>query len=372
MPISDDHLAALIARRALPGRRKFLGDAAAAAAAVLGAGFGLGRSASAFVQQDAARRQVVVAGRRVRTVDVHAHCAFPEVMALMNRQRSAQDPLIMGPERFRQMDARGIDVAALSINPYWYSAERSLASRIVALQNEKLAELCARHPDRLVACATVALQDPPLAAQQLEDGVKQFGLRGAEISTQVNGEELAAPKFDPFWAKAEELGVLIMMHPQAIPELDRRLAGSGMLSNIVAFPLATTIALSHLIFQGTLDRFPGLKICASHGGGYLGSYIARSDRSCLAFPENCDRPLKKRPSEYLKQLYVDSIVFSAEALRHLVVECGASQIVLGTDYPFPWTVDAVDHILDTPGLSDADREAMLGGTLSALLRLPPA
>jgi len=259
---------------------------------------------------------------------------------------------------------------ALSINPFWYSADRDLARQIIKIQNEKLAELCATHPDRFVAFATVALQHPDLAAEQLEEGVKKLGLRGASIGGNVNGEEISSPKFHPFWAKAEELGALVFIHPQGVPELKQRFQGNGYLANVIGNPLETTIALSHLIFEGTLDRFPGLKICAAHGGGYLPSYADRSDHGCLTAPDGCTKAvLKKRPTEYLKQLYFDSLVFSGEALRHLTAVCGSSQIVMGTDYPFPWTSTAVDHILETPGLKDAEREAMLGGTAAKLLRI---
>ena len=274
----------------------------------------------------------------------------------------------MGPDRIRAMDEQGIDVEALSINSYWYKADRDLARQIIKIQNEKLAELCASQPERFVAFATVALQHPDLAAEQLEEGVKKLGLRGAAIGGSVNGEELADEKFHPFWAKAEQLGVLVFIHPQGSADLEKRLRGNGGLGNVIGNPLETTIALSHLIFEGTLDRFPGLKICAAHGGGYLPSYAARSDAGCVTFADRCGKvQLKKRPSEYLRQLYFDSIVFTPEALRHLVAECGASQIVMGTDYPFPWTKTAVDHILNTPGLSDAERVVMLGGTASRLL-----
>jgi aminocarboxymuconate-semialdehyde decarboxylase len=198
--------------------------------------------------------------------------------------------------------------------------------------------------------------------------VKKLGLRGAAIGGSVNGEELADPKFHPFWAKAEELGCLVFIHPQANPDFEKRLKGNGGLINVIGNPLETTIALSHIIFEGTLDRFPGLKVCAAHGGGYLPSYAARSDAGCTTFPERCSAvQIKKKPTEYLRQLYFDSIVFTPQALRHLVTEVGASQIVMGTDYPFPWTKTSVDHILNTPGLSDADRAAMLGDTAAKLL-----
>jgi aminocarboxymuconate-semialdehyde decarboxylase len=268
------------------------------------------------------------------------------------------------------MDEQGIDVEALSIAPiFWHGADPDLARRVIKLQNEKLAEICAQQSERFVGLASVALQHPQLAAEQLEDAVRQLGMRGALIGGSVNGEDLADEKFNPFWAKAEQLGVLIFIHPQSTAEsvASPRLYGEGALESVIGNPLEMTIALSHLIFEGTLDRYPALKVCAALGGGYLPSYAARTDRGCVVVPRRCTKALKKKPSEYLKQLYYDSMVFTQEGLRHLVAEVGASQIVIGTDYPFPWTKTAVDHILETPGLSDADRIAMLGETAARLL-----
>jgi aminocarboxymuconate-semialdehyde decarboxylase len=253
----------------VPGRREFVRTGIAFV--------GCSLLAAAHAQTGMrARREVLVSGKRVKTIDVHAHVAIPEAMALMGLKVAPQS-LVMGEERIRAMDEQGIDMAALSINPYWYKAERDLAQAVIKLQNERLAELCASKPDRFVAFASVALQHPDLAAQQLEDGVRKLGLRGAAIGGSVFGEELSDPKFHPFWAKAEELGCLVFIHPRGIEDLDKRLKGSGGLANVIGNPIETTIALSHLIFEGTLDRFPGLKICAAHGGGYLPSYPARSD-----------------------------------------------------------------------------------------------
>jgi len=364
-------------------RREFLGDTAGAIAGLAFVDCALKTTPPAYAQaqgQPSAqsqprRREVVINGRRVKTVDVHAHCAVPEAMALMGL-KLGQMPyvpvlhMVQPQERLRAMDEQGIDVEALSINPYWYKADRDVATQLIKIQNEKLAEACAANPERFVAFATVALQFPDLAAQQLEEGVKKYGLRGAGIGGSVNGEDVSNPKFHPFWAKAEQLGVLVFMHPQgagAAADLKSRLQGSGGLDNTIGNPLETTIALSHLIFEGTLDQFPGLKLCAAHGGGYLPSYAARSGAICTTFPKRCTNTLKKKPTEYLRQLYFDSLVFTPEALRHLVAETGSSQIVMGTDYPYPWTSTSVDHILKTPGLSDAEREAMLGGTAAKLL-----
>ena len=352
-------------------RRDFIEEVAVAGIAFVACGMQGGVGGA---QAQPRRREVVVNGKRVKTVDVHAHCAVPDAMALMGLKVTGQPTLpnvlvmTQAAERIRAMDEQGIDVEALSINPYWYKADRDVAQAVIKMQNEKLAELCAAQPDRFVAFATIALQHPDLAVRQLEEGIKTLGLRGVSVGSNVEGRELADPVFHPVWAKAEELGCLVFIHPVRVPELDRRLAGNGDLTNIIAFPLDTSIALSHLIFEGTLDRFPGLKICASHGGGYLGSYAPRSDVVCANFPQRCTgAPLKKKPTEYLRQLYYDSIVFTPEAMRHLIAEVGVSQIVMGSDYPFPWNTAPVDHILATPGASDADRAAMLGETAARLL-----
>jgi aminocarboxymuconate-semialdehyde decarboxylase len=325
---------------------------------------------------DAARREVRVGGRRVTVVDGHAHCVIPEVLDVVKGtdfergvSGSLNGLLVVKPERLAVMDEQGIDVEVLSINPFWYGADRDLARRIIAVQNERLAAICAAYPNRFIALASISLQHPDLAVGQLEEAVATHHLRGAAIGGSVNGEELSSPKFEPFWAKAEQLGVVVFIHPQGLPDLRARVQGNGFLTNVIGNPLETTLALSHLIFEGTLDKYPNLKICAAHGGGYLPSYAARSDHGCVTFPANCTRTLKKKPSEYLRQLYYDSLVFTSEGLRHLVAECGASQVVVGTDYPFPWTSTAVDHVLTTPGLSDADKTAILGGNLINLLRI---
>ena len=354
-------------------RSDFIEDAAGAVAGI--AFITCGVQATGGAQAPSRRREVVVRGKRVKTVDVHAHCAVPEAMALMGLKvtgtSNLPDVLLMSQaaDRLRAMDEQGIDVEALSINPYWYKADRDVAQKLITIQNEKLAEACAANPERFVAFASVALQHPDLAAEQLEQGVRKYGLRGAAIGGSVNGAELSDPTYHPFWAKAEQLSVLIFIHPQGTAELNAssRFKGSGVLDNIIGNPLETTIALSHLIFEGTLDTFPGLKICAAHGGGFLPSYAGRSDQGCLTFPERCTVKLKRKPTEYLRQLYYDNIIFTPEGMRHLVAETGPGQVVMGTDYPYPWTKTSVDLILATPGLSDADRVAILGGTAATLL-----
>ena len=360
-------------------RRNFLTGAAATGIAFCSCGL----LDTAHAQQPKAPRlPVKVNGKRVMTVDVHAHCYFREAINLMGDQADKVLPPVKGvsehfiviEQRLREMDAMAIDMEVLSINPFWYGKDRETAAQIVKVNNEKLAELCASHPERFAAFASLTLQYPDLAVQQLEAAVRKQGLRGAAIGASVLGEDFSDPKFHPVWAKAEELGAVLFIHPQSTPELAKRFKGNGWLSNTIGNPLDTTIALQHLIFEGTLDRFPRLKIIAAHGGGYLGSYAARGDHACFVSPQNCDPTitLKKKPSEYLNQLYFDAMVFTPEGLRHLVAQVGASQVVLGTDHPIPWEQHPVDHVFATTALSDKQKIAILGGNAARLFGIKEA
>jgi len=360
-------------------RRGFLRHAAAVTTGAVCVGCGLHHAAA----QPVTRREVTVGGRRVRTVDVHAHCAVPAVLDVVKgtamerdakRQLEGNLGFPVAAARIADMDKDGIDVQALSINAFWYGADRDLARRVFDVQSANMAQMCKAFPDRFVGYAPVTLQFPELAAEQLEYGMKELGLIGAAIGGNVEGEEIAAAKFDPFWKKAEELQALVFIHPQTAPQstgITKRIQGSGALGNVIGNPLETSIALAHLIFEGTLDKFPNLKICGAHGGGYLPSYAARMDHGCSVFPDQCKGPkLKKKPSEYLKQLYFDTLVFTGEGLRHLVAEHGASQVMIGTDYAVPWVKGPVDHVLNTPGLTDDQRIAILGGNAAKLIKLP--
>jgi len=321
---------------------------------------------------------VSIGGKRIKVVDIHAHTFVPEVWEVVKNTKLADQAknnltgaIALGnPARLQYMDKEGIDYEAINVNGWGYSADRELARDLIKVQNEKISQFCAAHSDRFVGMATVALQHPDLAADQLDEAVKKLGMRGAAIGGSCEGQELSDRKFDPFWAKAEELGVMLFMHPQNAPGTTNnpRLQGKGGLGNTIGNPLETTIALSHLIFEGTLDRFPGLKLIAAHGGGFLPSYADRSDHACMVGPKGCnsDVKLKKAPTEYLKQIYFDSLIFSPEAIRHLVAQVGAGQIVLGSDYPYPWQLQPVDHIFASASLSDDDKADIVGRTAAKL------
>lgn len=331
------------------------------------------------------RAPVLIRGQRARTVDVHAHCYFQPAIDLMGADAKAVLPPVKGvPEHFlnnnadgvlaqrlQAMDRMGIDLQVLSINPFWYRKDRETAEAICRIHNESLAELCAQHPQRFAAFASLAMQFPDLAVQQLDLAVKRYGLKGAAIGGSVAGEDFCHPQFHPVLAKAQELGVMLFIHPQSTPELQSRFKGNGWLANVIGNPLDTTIALQKLIFEGVFDKFPALKVLGAHGGGFLGSYAPRMDRSCFVSPQNCnpDIVLQKKPTEYLRQIYFDALVFTGEALRHLVAEVGSGQIMVGTDHPIPWEEDPVGHVMATPELTDDDRLAILGGNAIRVLGL---
>ena len=360
----------------MQNRRDFMKHVATAAAGAFVAGRGLDAQQPATGK----RREVSIGGKRIKVVDIHTHHFVPEVLEVVKgtpleaayKGQAGNKDRYLGPNWLQYMDKEGIDVMALNMNPWWYAADRDLASKIITLQNQKTAEWCAKYPDRFVGMATCAVQHPDMAAAQLEEGVKKLGMRGAPIGGSVEGEELSNPRFDPFWAKASELGVVLFMHPQGAPGTTQndRLEGKGGLGNTIGNPLETTVALSHMIFEGVFDRFPGLRVCAAHAGGYLPSYLGRSDVRCRRGEQGSPDCLKKPFADYFKrEILIDTMIFREEGLRHLVAEVGVSQIVYGTDFPFDWPV-GVDFVLNASFLSNADKEAILGGNLIKLLRIP--
>jgi len=352
----------------MANRREFLTAASGAAGALL-----LAPYATTFAQ--AARREVFIGSQRATTVDIHAHCVFPEVADILQDTDFSDVGFApwqaLGPDRLNAMNERGIDYQALSINRYWwYQTDRELATDVVRLHDEGLAAWVGEHPDRFVALTSPALQFPDLAAEQLEYAVNELGHRGASVGGSCNSENLSDPRFDPFWAKAEELGAPVFMHPGNAANLIREGAfdGRGDLGNVIGNPLETAHFLTRLMFDGTLDRFPGLKVVGAHGGGYLPSYLMRFEVACEV-RANADCASTRLPSEYLQdQILVDSMVFSHEGLRHLVAEVGAGQVVYGTDIPFNWP-DTLDLILEASYLSDEDKIAIVGGNLMELLRI---
>ncbi len=336
-------------------------------------GAALASTAGSGVFAQSARRQVTVGGREVRVVDIHAHCEFPELQSILASTNLEdvrfRDFVTLSPARIDEMNRRGIDVQVLSVNQYyWYNADRDLASQIVDVNDRGLAEWCETYPDRFVFLSSPALQFPDLAADQLQRAVEEFGARGASVGGHVDNVPPTAEFFDPFWARAESLGVPVFMHPNNAQNVV--MAGSlgerHDLGNIIGNPLETTLFLTRMILDGVLDRFPNLKICGAHGGGYITSYLGRSEYACI----RSDDCVNTRPvGDYFKdQIIVDSMVFSDEGIRHLVAETGPSQVVYGSDLPYTWP-DTIDLIVESRHLDDATKIAILGGNLIDLLKL---
>ena len=287
----------------MPNRREFFKAAAVAAAGglIMRGGSVLAQAAQAAQGAATKRRLISIAGKRIKVIDGHAHLSVANVADVIKgtpyeRNGRAAGNQILGPERSAAMDAQGIDMAVLTQQgAWWYGVtDRDLARSIVKAQNEGTAAVVAKYPDRFVGMASMPMQFPDIAAEMLEDGVKRLGLRGGGISAGFAGDkEFSGPEYDVFWAKAQELGVLLFMHPGGDTGAEEHFKGKGGLGNTIGSPLETTIFFSHLIYEGTLDKFPGLKICGAHAGGYLPSYMGRTDGACTRQPAACSD--KKRP-----------------------------------------------------------------------------
>ena len=324
-----------------------------------------------------------------RTVDVHAHAVVPGVDALLagqaghaaQQQRDARwfgeaagavnrtqlsrlGPLLTDVQRrLEAMDAARVEVQVVAPMPFYHPwADANLAEKVFAVTNEGIAGLTTADPDRLIGLGTVALHHPELAVRQLDACVGKLGLRGVQIGTVAGEWELDHPSLADFWARAEELGALVLVHPWGCT-LGERLA-DYYLANTVGNPVETTVALSRLIFSGLLDRHPSLDICSVHGGGYLPYYLGRSDHAWHERPDahTCAQP----PSSYLRRIWFDSLVYTPAALRALVDAVGADRVLLGSDYPFDMGVtDPVDR-LEAAGLDAATVAGIAGGNAARL------
>ena len=273
--------------------------------------------------------------------------------------------------RLKEMDRMGIDIQAVCPAPnqmiYW--AEPSFGQELARMANERLAEIAATWPDRFVAMGTVPLQNADMAVAELEYCVKKLGMRGVEILPNVNGKDLTDPSLglDKFFAKVQELDVLIFMHPLGYSQGERLM--DHYFNNVIGNPLETTVATAHLIFDGVMDRYPKLKVLLPHAGGYLAHYWARMDHAHRARPD-CHVVITKAPSSYLKKFYFDTITFDTQMLRHLIDKYGIDHVVLGTDYPFDMMEENPIKLIESvPRLSRADKDRIMGGNAARLLKL---
>ncbi|MET9593870.1 amidohydrolase family protein [Streptomyces sp. NPDC006516] len=327
------------------------------------------------------------------TVDVHAHVLLPEVEALVAglpghdaakaldaRRNGAEALAVSGPMvgervpkltdvavRLAAMDQQGVDIQLVSPSPshYHYWAGEKTAEEVYRLANEATAEHCATAPKRLRGLGLVPLQHPDLAVEALDDALGH-GLLGVEISSHAPGRELSDPAYEALWTRAEESGAVLFLHPFGCT-LDERL-DRWYLSNTVGQPTENAVALSHLIFSGVLDRHPGLKLIAAHGGGYLPTHIGRSDHAWTA-RSDAGAGCAHLPSSYLKRLYFDSLVHDPHVLRELIRVAGPDRVLLGSDFPFDMGTDDPVAALRAARLSEDVLEAVRGRNAAALLDL---
>ena len=280
------------------------------------------------------------------------------------------DQLTNPDRRLADMDRMGIDVQALSVAPpqFYYWTDPGLGRRLARLQNEHLAELVAGHPDRFVGLGTVPLQDAGAAVAELDHCVTQLGLRGVEICSSVNGLDLDQPRFRPFFARAAELDVVVLIHPHGFTQGER--LTEYYLINVIGNPLDTTIAATRLIHGGVLEELPGLSLCLTHGGGYLPFYASRMDHAWRHRPEGRHAIPGRPPSSYLRQVYADGLVYDQAHLAFLVQQLGAGHVVLGTDYPYDMgDTGAVALVEKMTELTAGERAGILGGNAARLLNL---
>jgi len=327
------------------------------------------------------------------TIDIHSHVAVPAAaacvkphldpttialthfadaatVALSQKQEADIRSRITGyDERLADMDAMGIDMQLVlpAPNQCYYTVAPEIAVDAARLVNEGLAQYVGKKPDRFVALGCVPLSDGNEAARELERCIKSLGMKGAQILTNVAGRELSHPGLAPFWAKAETLGALIVIHPNGFTHAER--LRRFYFNNVIGNPLETAIALHYLIFDGVLERHPRLKILAVHGGGYLPAYCGRIDHAWGARSDS-HGALPQAPTSYLKKIYFDTVVFTTHQLEQLVRVFGADHILMGTDYPFDMgEYDPVGHLAECNDFDSKTIAAIAGGNARALLGL---
>lgn len=321
-----------------------------------------------YLNTDVAAR---VAGRTPPEADYLFKFSNEQTREVNARQGRERAPKLTDIEvRLKDMDRMGIDVQAVSPAPHqtYYWAEPGEGQELARAVNERLAEIGAKHPDRFAPMGTVPLQDVSLAVAELEHCAKTLGMRGVEINPSVRGMDLTDSRLalEKFFQKAAELDMVLFMHPIGFTHGER--LSNHYFNNVIGNPLETTVAASHLIFDGVLERHPKLKIVLPHAGGFLAHYWARMDHAWRARPD-CRGRIKRKPSSYLEKLYFDTITFDRGMLAHLIERFGEEHVLLGTDYPYDM---GMEHPIDfTEGLrlSRAGKDKVQGGNAARLLKI---
>ncbi|HTE84450.1 MAG TPA: amidohydrolase family protein [Dehalococcoidia bacterium] len=272
-------------------------------------------------------------------------------------------------KRLADMDAMGVDMHMLSVSPqlFDYHMPADVQLEICRLINDAFSETIAAHPSRFAGLAHLPMQAPEAAARELERAVRDLGMRGAEICTNIDGTNLDDKSFAVFWAKAQELDVPIFLHPQNVLAADR--LSRYHLINLIGNPTETAVAAASLIFGGVFREFPRLKVYLAHGGGTCPLIRGRWEHGWRVRPEakvNIQRP----PSEYFRLLFFDSLSHSVPALSYLIESVGADRVMMGTDYPADMRdSDPVKTIASLPRVTDREKDLIYGDTARELFKL---
>ncbi len=297
-----------------------------------------------------------------------AHFASPDTKRVNLQQDVDRRPLMTSYDRrLADLDAMGVDLQLVMCPPpqCYYTVPIDIAVGAARMINDGIAEYVGGRPDRFAALGTVPMPDGGAAAAELERCMTTLKFKGVQILTNVAGKELSDPAFAPFWAKAEALGAVVLIHPNGFTEAQRM--SRFYFNNVIGNPLETTIALHYLIFDGVLERHPNLKIIAVHGGGFLGAYSGRIDHAWGA-RSDAHGDLPNPPSSYLKKIYFDTVVFTPNQLAELVETFGVDHVMMGTDYPYDMAeYDPLEHLAATKSLDPTAVAAIAGGNARKLL-----
>lgn len=273
-------------------------------------------------------------------------------------------------ERVREMDELGIDVHVVSTGPMFFHYHLPLEQGLASARaiNQEIAGLVSHSPSRFVGLATLPMQDAGAAAEELQHAMRDLGLKGAELNTHVLGKNWDDPSLQPLFETAERLGAFIFFHPNDPPATER--TGKYYLGNLAGYPFDTTLAVASIIMGGVLDRYPDLKLCFAHGGGYACWAAGRWDHGYDVRPEP-KANISKAPSSYLRGLYYDTLVHNHETLRYLADTVTPDNIFLASDWPFDMgPKNPAEWFLAGSGFSPEEQAKILGDNAQRVLNIP--